>query len=249
MSHFTVLVVGDNWEKQLAPYNKGLEVEPYVDQPAKEVKREYRKIMKKAKTSDEDYMQEYKHRPDMPIEKWAEDWYGQSLDAEGNLLTTYNPDSKWDWYLMGGRWTGFFLLKDGAGGEIGVPGAMTKACLDVKRADQARKGDIDWEGMVKESLEEYERKWKEALACEDSAEKYFRYDVKEAETREDYIRRQAFPSTFAVVKDGKWYEKGKMGWWAIVTDEKDPSDWEDEFRALIADLPDDTLLTLVDCHI
>jgi hypothetical protein len=29
----------------------------------------------------------------------------ESLDDEGNELSTYNPKSKWDWYQVGGRWS------------------------------------------------------------------------------------------------------------------------------------------------
>jgi len=40
-----------------------------------------------------------------------------------------------------------------------------------------------------------------------------------------------------------------MGWWGITTNEKADDEWNNEFQKLIEDLPDDTLLTLVDCHI
>lgn len=56
-------------------------------------------------------------------------------------------------------------------------------------------------------------------------------------------------TTHAIVKDGKWYEKGEMGWWGAIHDEKDGDQWVDEFNNLIAGLSDDTLLTVVDCHI
>lgn len=36
----------------------------------------------------------------------ATEWDKDSLDDDGNLLSTYNPKSKWDWYTIGGRWTG-----------------------------------------------------------------------------------------------------------------------------------------------
>jgi hypothetical protein len=47
-------------------------------------------------------------------------------------VTTYNPDSKWDWYTVEGRWSGYFALKDGS------------------RVDEALKGDVDWEKMRSE---------------------------------------------------------------------------------------------------
>ena len=69
--------------------------------------------------------------------------------------------------------------------------------------------------------------------------------------RDAYIqrcRRDAI-QTFAVVKDSQWFERGDMGWWGIVHDEKDSDQWSREFEKLIEGLSDDTMLTVVDCHI
>lgn len=54
------------------------------------------------KRSDEELYQE-------AIEGYEED----DLDEDGNLLSTCNPNSKWDWYEVGGRWHGMLLLKPG----------------------------------------------------------------------------------------------------------------------------------------
>lgn len=36
-------------------------------------------------------------------------WYeGEDLDEEGNAYSTYNPQSEWDWWVVGGRWAGYF---------------------------------------------------------------------------------------------------------------------------------------------
>ncbi|CAQ71573.1 hypothetical protein [Cupriavidus taiwanensis] len=70
-------------------------------------------------------------------------------------------------------------------------------------------------------------------------------------TREAYVQaaRDAAGVTFAVLHDGKWYERGSMGWWGCVSDEKDTNEWYRQFAELIDGLPDDTPLTVVDCHI
>ena len=70
-------------------------------------------------------------------------------------------------------------------------------------------------------------------------------------SKETYIQRarDRALATFAVVKDGKWYERGGMGWFGVVHDEKDRDTWLREFAELIDGLPDDTMLTVVDCHI
>lgn len=52
-------------------------------------------------------------------------------------------------------------------------------------------------------------------------------------------------ATFAIVKDGRWYERGEMCWWGVVHDDK----WNKEFAYLLEGLPADTWLTIVDCHI
>ncbi len=54
---------------------------------------------------------------------------------------------------------------------------------------------------------------------------------------------------FAIVKDGEWYERGEMGWWCCVSNEKAEEDWDAEVKALLKNLPGDTLLTVIDCHI
>jgi hypothetical protein len=54
---------------------------------------------------------------------------------------------------------------------------------------------------------------------------------------------------FALVKDGKWHARGKMGWWACVSDEKDEDAWVAEASRALTDLPPDTLITVIDCHI
>lgn len=49
--------------------------------------------------------------------------------------------------------------------------------------------------------------------------------------------------------DKQWFEKGRMGWFACVHNEKDSQDWESELARLLADVRDDQYLTVVDCHI
>lgn len=54
---------------------------------------------------------------------------------------------------------------------------------------------------------------------------------------------------FAVVKDGKWYQKGQMGWWATVTDEMKSTDWESIVLRILEETPATETITVVDCHI
>lgn len=74
---------------------------------------------------------------------------------------------------------------------------------------------------------------------------YFGYDE---EAFAQKARRKAMVP-YAVIKDGKWYAKGDMGWWGMSDDHLTEEEWIEKVHELYADLPDDEWLTLVDCHI
>ncbi len=40
-----------------------------------------------------------------------------------------------------------------------------------------------------------------------------------------------------------------MGWWAMVSDEKDKNEWSKQFSSLIDSVSDDTMFSMYDCHI
>ena len=56
-------------------------------------------------------------------------------------------------------------------------------------------------------------------------------------------------TTFAVVlPNGRWYEEGEMGWFAMVSDED--KDWSARYKERFLDTADPNwILTIVDCHI
>lgn len=251
--------------------------------------------------------------------------YGYAVEnGDGEIVKIVrrtNPNYKWDWYLLGGRWAGFFKVKEGAEYGQGRPGLMTEAA-EPGYGDALLKKNIDVEGMRKEAYDKafarYEkvascfenntipkvkRKWREFTESPDWEEKgrdwcveqYQSQEgnkklaaarelidkrIKEAEanddldlkksladlrdtigpwfeleeyqcTKEEYAQRAADGAicTFAVIKDGKWYQRGEMGWWAIVSDEKEEGVWEKEFAALFDSIPEDTLVSVYDCHI
>jgi hypothetical protein len=210
------------------------------------------------------------------------------------VISRTNPNAKWDWWVIGGRWSGFLRVRPGAPAALGEPGIYGIESREG-HADIVRKGDVDFEAMRndaaeaaaaaydrvhaviqgrpfqtwEQTLEEYQVKAAEGRERGERASKareaYANQDVikdlHEAKVYEDadeflmsraeYIeneRNQAV-TTFAVVKDGQWYAKGDMGWWGVVHDPVDQLEWNRRFWELLRDLPDDTQLTVVDCHI
>jgi hypothetical protein len=226
--------------------------------------------------------------------------YGYTIvDEQGNVIKTIdrtNPERKWDWYSVGGRWNGYFKLKPMAMGVLGTPGLQTMNSdyepAGEDRADMIMKGDIDIDGMRWEAGEEaaktyntfldvtrdlplpltwqqvQERNTTDGKVDWNAAREQFNsqpmiealrsnretiwFDIENFMcSKETYIERarNGALATFAVVKDGKWYQRGNMGWWGMVSDEEDRDTWYKQFSDLIDGLPDDTMLTVVDCHI
>lgn len=83
MSHFVGLVFGFDHEELLEPYDENREVDVYV----KYTKDEAVNVVRTKRI--EDY-----------------EWALKVLEKHPN------PDSKWDWYIEGGRWGEWLLLKE-----------------------------------------------------------------------------------------------------------------------------------------
>jgi len=91
-----------------------------------------------------------KSPPLLSYDQAVSEWYGGEVNSAGDLLTTYNPDSKWDWWVVGGRWAGGWTLKPGA--ESAMPSeasafGMTDESADP-RTDAARKCEIEPESIA-----------------------------------------------------------------------------------------------------
>ena len=231
-------------------------------------------------------------------------WGWCQLDAEGNIaqiINRTNPNRKWDWWVVGGRWQGYLsprtdpisaaVVRDiGMVGEKGVMGSSSGR----DGFDSLPKKYIDFEGMrataeaeaaqtydqvmsaIGEQMKEY-TPWAVVRdeVCAGDIEKAREFYNKQAAvvasreaaqnkvpgfdffmelddfntTRDVFIKRAGDQSfcTFTIMRDGKWIERGEMGWFGCVSDAKD--DWSDQFAKLLAEIPDEHWLTVMDCHI
>jgi hypothetical protein len=275
MSHFTVLVIGNNPEEQLMPFDENMEVEEYrVGLVSDEEKGRITKFYTTPNTDRHHYKltkEEVEENKKLSFEelyeKYGEAWnnkrYRKDENGDWTEYSTYNPESKWDWYVLGGRWTGYFLPRKGKSGKLGQQGTFGNNPKEGW-VDQIKKGDIDFvemkkaeEKRAKKTYKEFEEKLKNDPQTK-KFHPYFEFGVKNKsgnnhefipETKEEYIERCNDLKTYAVVKDGVWYQKGDVGWFGMSSNEKDEADWSAEFWKLIRELPDDTMLSLYDCHI
>jgi len=182
------------------------------------------------------------------------DYYGGGFNDNGDWGHWYNPNAKWDWFSVGGRWRGFFKLKPGAKGELGQD-SWSSPKEDMKgKADIAKIKDIDWEGMDKEYYDSAKKRWnawQEELKKPEKERQhpYFNFGVEKGDTEKTYMDREGHWKPFCIVMNDEWYERGTMGWWGCVSNEKEEDVWDKEWKKLIAELDPETVLTAVDFHI
>jgi len=266
MSHYAVLVIhneNQNFDKLLAPYNENLEVEPYLkykhDDALKALRDEY------------GYKEE--EIDDALLESFVEEYSSYSL-KDGDVYTTYNPNSKWDWYLIGGRFDGELMLTDE--GRLNVVDEIERKYhidIDLKSlredSDYLRHVDtaplkyIKWfTPLSEEDKAELKRWWEinidgDELKDGEKKDEHFFWNpdwfmrrYKDADT---YIKVKEMMTFFAVLTpDGEWHEPSKMGWFACTDGEpEDELKWDLEFydRFIKPNLDSDLICTVVDCHI
>jgi hypothetical protein len=230
------------------------------------------------------------------FEEYVAGYHGQEKrdDTYNRYGYWNNPNCKWDWWEVGGRWSGYFTLKGNKTGLKGRQYNHDRSLRPSRRPDVCYMRDIDWETMRRQSeesaakqydavhkainglpkvtsWEEIRTQYQDMKATMEAARdhywsqpaaKAFRglpYEVtglfdsveRFQVPKEEFLQRarRGAGVSFAVVKDGKWYEKGEMGWWGMASNEKDDDTWNSMFSKMIDELPEDTLLTVVDCHI
>jgi hypothetical protein len=158
MSHFTVLVIGSDPEGQLEPFSENLEVEPYYE-PAEDYGLE---------EAEEGLGLTALAHPDIEHLQQLVSWLNEKANDDGAFKiidgviqnrTTRNPDGKWDWYSLGGRWRDFFPVKTKRRGKKGESVAFNKSKSKVGFADSLKKKAIDFEKARANERAQAEKLW------------------------------------------------------------------------------------------
>ncbi len=335
MSHFSCVVItefkptDDDLHRILLPYHE-YECTGY---------KEYTEaidITDEAKTDYEKYKGDYNN-----FLNFCEEWYcydvideSEAINHIGSMIVVgsnvevvkvirfTNPNAKWDWWQIGGRWSGFFeplydpeedpanfevcFICEGTGmrnDEIGMaqrqvhPEYKCNGCngdgISLKWPTQWKQ-NIGNQVMVRDYIindainfeaERFGKKYDEVHAVVAGREILVwdevrnGRDIEEARdiynnnqvnidlrqtidfftradefncSREEYINRNKARAVapFAMIdNDGKWFERGEMGWFGAHSEDVDHDVWAQEYVKLINSLPSHYWLTMVDCHI
>lgn len=249
MSHFLTLVIGEEPEKQLAKYDENLILplhlfktkEQFISEKRKEIE-EYKKnyydvfladpeaYCAKCRKEHADYVEHEfpKHLSwtDEQIYEDAVKYYRMDAEDEDEKGRTElrEDGSVWHVYNDEAKWD-WYIMGGRYAGRLQLKDKTQIAPLYYPHHPW-------W--CDKEELD-YLRKLKAEGRCD--------------QARVKDISNLSEIGCFAVVKEGKWYERGKAGWWGVVTDAKTPEVWDAELKKSLESLSPNTLLTMYDCHI
>jgi len=121
----------------LAPFNENLAVEPYID--ADDPQESLARAREYYGANDPSYLE---GKTDLEI--LNVDWSEGYVEENGKIVkySTYNPQSKWDWYHVGGRWEERYRDRQGES----ITALRQQAQDNLLAVEVASETEKDWMG-------------------------------------------------------------------------------------------------------
>lgn len=97
----------------------------------------------------------------------------EQFDDEGRPISTYNPDSKWDWYVIGGRWDGWINDRETSNESIEDNSALVEETIARNKIPHAvitpdgdwhERGEMGWFATLLTENENWEQDVRAILA-------------------------------------------------------------------------------------
>lgn len=250
MSHFTVAVVTkdkNKLEEILAPYSEDLKVPRYIKYTKEQLIENEKKRIEDYKNStyakflkdpieyksnckneahikylEEEFPKQLNWTDEQIYQNKIKYYDEEDIGENGEVYSEYNPNSKWDWYDIGGRWRNQLLTRED-NNDTFEHNSFAEHMGMFKDTKEAPKG----------------YKWVNGAKIKD-------IDFNKIEE----VNGKPF-YTWALVDENGWYEQGRMGWWAIndATDES-TNNFAKQFKEYVESVENqDNYLIIVDCHI
>ncbi len=159
-----------------------------------------------------------------------------NITRDGGVVSYYNPNTKWDWWVTGGRWDSSIPTKSG------------------ELVNTAKISEIEFKPDA-ETVEEYSKIWDIIVNEIDGETGMIFPPTKEFlletyDSKEDYVKASGEFNTYAILLPcGEWVEPGRMGMFGISDENPKSKQNYIQERRDIMDEYKDYYLTIVDCHI
>lgn len=178
----------------------------------------------------------------------------EDIREDGAVRDTYNPDSQWDWWTIGGRWEKTYRERQGE--KISDFRAELVAALEAARvpeniaaiADISARIDQLYVTMRTQGPDAEPRvTWQDTDALETERTKlpgYFPWwtpynVVVPSETINEESSEHKY----------EWVTKGRMGWWGMKTDDMTNEQWVEQLIATLDKQDPEARIVYIDFHI
>lgn len=202
----------------------------------------------------------------LTLREFVEDWHGKKVvDGEIDLKDEHkygyaifngdklvksidrtNPNAHWDYWTIGGRWTGALGKYDPTKDEdnykdcgyCNSTGTRPDANYEGEKGEWSRKGD-GVHPVIGNGCN---------VCLGTGKELKFPSDFKNAD---NVALAKDLPNDFScfafVTPEGEWIQRGSMGWWGMVSNEVDDKTWRKQILTILAKY-NDCLAVAIDCH-
>ncbi len=241
----------------MEPYYENKPTDPYISKTKEQIMAE----LETKKNKIEDYRPEYQEK----LLSWTpEEYYldeikycePNELDKDGNKLSTYNPNAKYDYYSEGGKW---IILKNG------------------QKSNYCQIKEIDLEKMYSEEIILRTNRFnalKEFYTLSEEKDKFdfaikhsiFMHDREEKplqnESFEQWLQRTAplektIPSILGIpqwvyeteTNESIWLTDRENGWFGIHQKITDTNEFRITLEKIFANYSKNDYLIILDCHI
>ncbi len=183
--------------------------------------------------------------------------YDETVKAHGYW---YNPNAKWDWYQIGGRFSSMLKLLPNRSGNHGERSWVIEGIpFTDGKCDQARIKDVDF-SIDQSVYDKAARFWDvyvegKPLKSEEDSNAFYsfyrkEYYIEQYKTKQTYATRVASFGTWAMITpNGEWHESGSMGWWGANDATAESRETFSDFLKKQLEENPDLWITIVDCHI
>jgi hypothetical protein len=242
--HFTLVVIGDNPEELVKPYDNNIKVEPYKVYEfakAKEYREQYitfyESLLRSKKLTDSERESinnalEYYHSLD-DIDFYLELTNGNELDPEtGDLMSDQNPNGKYDTCHIGKNLSMPLINKNGEEVFSGI------------------KKDIDWNKIHLANKEVYERTWEMIMEGDKPKTDDEKTIYENMKNRTAYFEFFGTKDRYVLNSTAFWGYAvlDQKNGWRELEDNMSQIDWVSNFYDnFIKPLPENTRISIYEC--
>ena len=178
-----------------------------------------------------------------------------SCKGKGWTWSRYNPKSKWDWYSIGGRYTGFLdpdydPSKDPA--NTGIcnickgSGVRNDMPVFAEGADPFKSSPIRLETAKCNGCDgkgksiKWPTEWKKHSGDVQSAARWLELLR---------IKKELYTPYAVLTPKGEWFQRGEMGWFGMSSDDKNVESWAEQVIKIAEQHASTCYAVVTDCHI